>query len=264
MPKATRDEPCQRVRLAVPSSVRLRIEALEVGRREAGGAERPEMPSATQLTAEERAYLACIRRLCFQGDSPRPGSVGPAPWYLQLQDATDYTEQRLLLHRQERTRLERLRESGDHVQSPTTVAADCIREGLALDGLVEPGTDWLQASVPVSLLRQAGLQGEGRDVAGLLAALPSLLAPYGLVAEEMESLRETVAAFDTLPPPPRAVMTTLSRAAIAGLPVVERQDRERAGRGGLASRLPPADVWRCAGWERLRALGREVPPLPWR
>jgi hypothetical protein len=263
VPAATRDEACQRVMLAVPTSARLRLEALEQGRREAGGAEKPDPPSAVQLNKEEREYLACIRRLCFQGDTPRPGSIGPAPWRLTLGDATEYLSQRLEMHRQERARLERLQETGDHVRAPAMVVADCIREGLAIGG-GDTGDDSMQASVPVSLLRACGLQGGGRDVSGLLTTLTSLLAPYGLVAEEVESLRATVAAFDALPPPPRTVVDALSRAAVAGLAAVEKQDRERAGRGGLASRLPPADRWRCAGWDNLRAQGREVPGLPWR
>lgn len=263
VPKATRDEVCQRVRLVVPTSVRLRLEAMEAARRDAGGTDKAEPPSATQLNPEEREYLACIRRLCFQGDRPQPGSVGPAPWYLSLADATSYTEERLRMHSVERARLERLQATGEHVRAPAATAADCIAAGMALGGAVT-GDDWVQASVPLSLLRRAGLVEGGRDVPGLLSALQGLLAPYGLQAEEVESLRATVAAFDALPPPPRTVVETLSAALVAGLPVVERLDREREIRGGLASRLPPADVWVCPTWERLRGMGREVPPLPWR
>jgi hypothetical protein len=263
VPAATRDEPCKRVQIQVPTSVRLRLDALEQGRREAGGAEKPDPPSPSQLNKEEREYLACIRRLSYQGETPRPGSVGPKPWYLTLNDATDYLTQRLEMHKQERARLERLQTTGEHVRAPSMAVADCIREGLALGG-GDTGDDHFQASIPVSLLRACGLQDGGRDVAGLLAALPSLLAPFGLVYDEVESLRATVAAFDALPPPSRTVVEALSRAAVAGLATVEKQDRERAPRGGLASRLPPADRWTCAGWDNLRAQGREVPPLPWK
>jgi len=144
------------------------------------------------------------------------------------------------------------------------VVADCIREGLTLPGAQGVADDYVQASVPLSLLRAAGLREGGRDVAGLAQALPALVAPYGLTDEEVGALVATVQAFDALPPPPRAVVETLSRAVVAGLVVVERLDRERAGRGGLASRLHGPEVWVCSGWERLRAMGREVPPLPYK
>jgi hypothetical protein len=248
----------------VPTGVRLRLEALEVARRDAGGADKPDPPSATQLDKDERQYLSAIRQRCFQGDRPMPGSVGPAPHYLTLPDATAYTEQRLQMHREERSRVERLQATGEHVRAPAATVADCIAVGMDLPTGAATGDDWVQASVPMSLLRRAGLVEGGRDVVGLLGSLDKLLAPFGLVAEEVESLRATVAAFDALPPPPRAVMETLSRALVAGLPTVEREDRERAARGGLASRLPPPDVWSCEGWKRLREMGREVPPLSWR
>jgi hypothetical protein len=262
--KATRDELCQRVKLAVPTSVRLRLEALEVARREGGGAEKADPPSANQLEKDEREYLGAIRRRCFQGSRPEPGSIGAAPYYLQLADATSYLEQRLAMHREERARIAQLEATGDHVQPPAAVVAGCIREGLSLPGAQGMADDYIQASVPLSLLRAAGLREGGRDVAGLVQALPALVAPYGLTDEEVGALVATVAALDALPPPPRAVVETLSRAVVAGLVVVERLDRERAGRGGLASRLPGPEVWRNSTWERLRAMGREVPPLPYR
>ena len=261
---ATRAETCQRIRLSVPTSVRLRLEALEVARREGGGAQKADPPSANQLEKDEREYLGAIRRLCFQGSTPAPGSVGPAPWYLTLADAQSYTEQRLAMHREERARIAQLEATGDHVQPPEAVVADCIREGLTLPGAQGVADDYVQASVPLSLLRAAGLREGGRDVAGLAQALPALVAPYGLTDEEVGALVATVQAFDALPPPPRAVVETLSRAVVAGLVVVERLDRERAGRGGLASRLPGPEVWRNENWERLRAMGREVPPLPYK
>jgi len=264
VPRATAAEECQRVMLSVPSTVRLRLEALEQRRLEAGGAEKAAMPHPTLLDKDERQYLSCIRRLCYQGDSPQPGSIGPAPWYLTLQDATDYTGQRLAMHRHERTRLERVEATGDHVHSPTLVVADCIQAGLALPTRPVVANDHIQASVPLSLLRAAGHREDGRDLPKLLRDLPGLLDGYGLVGEEVESLVAAVAAMGALPAPESATTAKLSAAVVAGLPIVERADAARAGRGGLASQLPPTDVWRCATWERLRAMGREVPPLSWR
>ena len=268
-PRASLSDPCQRVQIPCTSATRARLEALEAQRAAHGGTLSPTLPRLDSLHPDELAYMAAIRRLSFQGERPEPGSVGPEPWYLTPSDVQEYARQRLTLHRAERARLAALMESGQYARAPAQVVADAIEAGLPLTGSVERGAgspaplnDYARASIPLPTLQRAGHSSGARRVPDLLRDLSALLSPYGIEPHEIEEVRASVQALDVLPPVGGQVLSVLSAALSAGLQSVEASDRAVLASGGLAPRLPPADVWRCQTWERLRLQGRDVPPIP--